>query len=129
MVKKADRDLRSETLVGICKRRSPDSNRSQVEGPCGRRETIAGYGRLCCMRSTRRGEPFVSMSYQARQVGDVTILDIAGRIDVGVDLAFGAGGETPLREVVREFARQGQKKIVLNLHDVSYIDSSGIGEL
>jgi anti-sigma B factor antagonist len=69
------------------------------------------------------------MSYQARQVGDVTILDIAGRIDVGVDLAFGARGETPLREVVREFARQGQKKIVLNLHDVSYIDSSGIGEL
>jgi anti-sigma B factor antagonist len=71
----------------------------------------------------------MSMSYQSRQVGDVTILDVTGRIDVGVALAFGAAGETPLREVIRDFARRGQKKIVLNLHDVSYIDSSGIGEV
>ena len=71
----------------------------------------------------------MSMSYAVRQVGDVTILDINGRIDIGVALAFGAAGETPLREVIREFARTGHKNIVLNLKDVSYIDSSGIGEL
>ena len=71
----------------------------------------------------------MTMNYQSRQVGDVTILDVTGRIDVGMPLAFGAAGETPLREVIRDFARRGQKKIVLNLHDVSYIDSSGIGEV
>jgi len=71
----------------------------------------------------------VSMNYQSRQVGDVTILDITGRIDIGVALAFGTAGETPLREVIRDLARRGQKQIVLNLRDVSYIDSSGIGEI
>jgi len=71
----------------------------------------------------------MSMSYELREVGDVTILDIDGRIDIGVALAFGSEGETPLREVIRHFARMGKKNIVLNLKDVSYIDSSGIGEL
>jgi len=69
------------------------------------------------------------MSYQTRTVGNVTILDITGRIDLGVPLAFGAGGQTPLREVIRDFAQRGNFDIVLNLKDVSYIDSSGIGEL
>jgi anti-sigma B factor antagonist len=71
----------------------------------------------------------MGMSYEARQVGNVTILDIAGRIDIGVPLAFGAGAGHPLQEVIRDFAGRGQKNIVLNLRDVAYIDSSGIGDL
>ena len=71
----------------------------------------------------------MGMNYEARQVGSVTVLDIAGRIDVGVELAFGAGTGVSLQEVIRDFARRGQKNIVLNLRDVAYIDSSGIGEL
>ena len=71
----------------------------------------------------------MGMDYQVRQVGNVTVLDIHGRIDIGVALAFGSEGQTPLRDVVRNFARLGQRNIILNLKDVSYIDSSGIGEL
>ena len=71
----------------------------------------------------------MSIHYEARQLGNVTILDVSGRIDVGVALAFGAGGDVALRQVIRDFAQQGQKNIVLNLKDVTYIDSSGIGEL
>ncbi len=71
----------------------------------------------------------MAMKYEARQVGDVTILDISGRIDVGVALEFGAGGTLSLQHVVRDLANRGHKKILLNLHDVAYIDSSGIGDL
>jgi anti-sigma B factor antagonist len=71
----------------------------------------------------------MGMSYQARQTGDVTILDISGRIDIGVPLAFGEGANHALQDLVRDFAARGQKNIVLNLHDVAYIDSSGIGDL
>jgi len=70
----------------------------------------------------------MGMTYETRQVGNVTILDVAGRIDIGVDLAFGSGS-TPLREIIRDCARRGQVNVILNLHDVSFIDSSGIGEL
>ena len=71
----------------------------------------------------------MGMNYEARQVGDVTILDVSGRIDIGVPLAFGAGAGHPLQQVIRDFAGRGQKNIVLNLRDVAYIDSSGIGDL
>ena len=71
----------------------------------------------------------MGMNYQARQVGNVTIMDISGRLDIGVALAFGAGAGVPLQEVIRDFAKRGQKNIVLNLRDVAYIDSSGIGDL
>ena len=71
----------------------------------------------------------MAMTYEARQAGDVTILDISGRIDLGVAIAFGPGGNVSLKSVVHDLAERGQKNIVLNLRDVSYIDSSGIGEL
>jgi hypothetical protein len=41
----------------------------------------------------------MGMNYEARQVGNVTIMDISGRIDVGSALAFGAGAGQPLQEV------------------------------
>jgi len=57
-----------------------------------------------------------------RQVGDVSLVDVAGRITLGE-------GSSTLRDSVREMVSKGQKKILLNLGEVSYIDSSGIGEL
>jgi anti-sigma B factor antagonist len=58
----------------------------------------------------------------SRQVGDVTVLDAAGRITLGE-------GASLFRDTIRDLAAKGQKKILLNLSEVSYIDSSGIGEL
>jgi anti-sigma B factor antagonist len=57
-----------------------------------------------------------------RQAGDVTILDLSGKITIGE-------GSVQLREAVRTQLDQGKKKLLLNLGDVSYVDSSGIGEL
>jgi len=64
----------------------------------------------------------MSMKVQTRQVDGVTILDLSGRITLGE-------GSVILKDVVRELLSKGQKKILLNLGDVNYIDSSGIGEL
>lgn len=69
-----------------------------------------------------QGSTPARMQATTRQVGDVTILDISGRITVGE-------GNVVLREIVRELADKGQKRIVLNLGEVHYIDSSGVGEL
>jgi anti-sigma B factor antagonist len=57
-----------------------------------------------------------------RVVGDVSVVDVAGRITLGE-------GASALRENIRGLVGKGNKKILLNLGDVSYIDSSGIGEL
>jgi anti-sigma B factor antagonist len=62
------------------------------------------------------------MKTSARQVDGVSILDCSGRITLGE-------GSVVLRDAVRELLSKGNKKILLNLGDVSYIDSSGIGEL
>jgi anti-sigma B factor antagonist len=57
-----------------------------------------------------------------RQVDGVTIVDMSGRITLGE-------GSVVLRDAIRDLIGKGQKKILLNLGDVTYIDSSGIGEL
>lgn len=64
----------------------------------------------------------MSVKLTTRQVGDVTAIDVSGRITLGE-------GSAALREALRELVSKGQKKVLLNLGDVSYIDSSGIGEL
>ena len=64
----------------------------------------------------------MSIKLGSRQVGDVTVIDVAGRITLGE-------GSSALRDLMRDTVAKGQKKILLNLSDVSYIDSSGIGEL
>jgi anti-sigma B factor antagonist len=64
----------------------------------------------------------VSMKISIRQVDGVTIIDCSGRITLGE-------GSVTLRDSVREALAKGEKKILLNLADVNYIDSSGIGEL
>ena len=64
----------------------------------------------------------MSVKLNTRQVGDVSVVDVAGRITLGE-------GSSALRDLMREMVGKGDKKILLNLGDVSYIDSSGIGEL
>jgi len=62
------------------------------------------------------------LSIKQREAGDITILDLSGKITIGE-------GSVQLRETVRNLLDAGRKKIRLNLGDVSYVDSSGIGEL
>jgi anti-sigma B factor antagonist len=57
-----------------------------------------------------------------REVNEITIVDLSGRISLGE-------GSALLRKTVRDLLENGQNKILLNLGDVNYIDSSGIGEL
>ena len=64
----------------------------------------------------------MSVKLTTRQVGDVTVIDAAGRITLGE-------GASTFRDMIRDLASKGNKKLLLNLSDVSYIDSSGIGEL
>jgi anti-sigma B factor antagonist len=64
----------------------------------------------------------MSFRATARENGGTTIVDMSGRITLGE-------GSAMLREMVRDLLNKGQKKIILNLADVNYIDSSGIGEL
>jgi anti-sigma B factor antagonist len=64
----------------------------------------------------------VSIKANTRQVNGVTVVDVSGRITLGE-------GSSTLRETVHGLLNSGQKQILLNLGDVTYIDSSGIGEL
>jgi len=64
----------------------------------------------------------VNLRVSTRQVDGVNIVDCSGRITLGE-------GSVVLRDTVKELLSKGQKKILLNLGDVNYIDSSGIGEL
>jgi len=69
-----------------------------------------------------QGKTPTRMETKTREVGDVVVLDISGRITVGE-------GNVMLREIVRDLADKGSKRIILNLSEVNYIDSSGVGEL
>jgi len=57
-----------------------------------------------------------------RQAGDVTILDLVGKVTIGE-------GSVALRSTIRRVLGEGKTKLILNLAGVGYIDSSGIGEL
>jgi anti-sigma B factor antagonist len=62
------------------------------------------------------------LDIRERQAGDVTVLDMNGKITIGE-------GSVALRSAIRRLLEEGKKKILLNLGGVSYMDSSGIGEL
>ncbi len=64
----------------------------------------------------------MSLKANLRRVGDVAIVDLAGRITLGE-------GSGLVRNTIKELIASGQKSILLNLKDVSYLDSSGLGEL
>jgi len=62
------------------------------------------------------------MQIEQRAVGDVVVLDLKGRITMGE-------GDELLKDKVNSLVNQGHKKIVLNLAEVPYIDSAGLGEI
>ena len=64
----------------------------------------------------------VSIDFSTRQSDDITIVDLRGRITLGE-------GSVTVRDTVHDLLSKGQKRILLNLGGVNYIDSSGIGEL
>jgi anti-sigma B factor antagonist len=55
-------------------------------------------------------------------VGGVAVLDLSGKITLGE-------GSVQIRDAIRGLIGKGQKSILLNLGNVNYIDSSGLGEL
>src|SRR5436853_1382073 len=64
----------------------------------------------------------MNMVLKARRLDDVVILDLSGRITMGE-------GTVVLRDQIRKLLAAGDRKFLLNLADVDYIDSSGLGEL
>jgi len=62
------------------------------------------------------------MQIEQRAVGDVTVLDLKGRVTLGE-------GDELLKDKVNSLLNQGLNKIVLNLADVPYVDSAGLGEI
>jgi anti-sigma B factor antagonist len=62
------------------------------------------------------------LNISERQAGDVTVLDLGGKITIGE-------GSVSLRHAIKRLMEEGKKKILLNLAQVGYVDSSGIGEL
>jgi anti-sigma B factor antagonist len=64
----------------------------------------------------------MSMKFTSREVDGITVLDLSGKIMLGE-------GSVTIRDAVRDVLAKGSNKILLNLGDINYIDSSGIGEL
>jgi anti-sigma B factor antagonist len=64
----------------------------------------------------------VALTIASREVDGVTVLDLSGRITLGE-------GSVQLREAVRDLISKGSRSILLNMGEVNYIDSSGLGEL
>jgi anti-sigma B factor antagonist len=63
------------------------------------------------------------MQISERTVGDVVIVDVSGKITLG------DGGDAILKDKMRSLIQQNQKKVLLNLGEVSYVDSAGLGEI
>ncbi|MBM3734577.1 MAG: STAS domain-containing protein [Acidobacteria bacterium] len=64
----------------------------------------------------------MSLQLNTRQVGDVTVLDASGKVTLGE-------GSAQFREKIKDLLNAGNKKILVNMADITYIDSSGLGEL
>ena len=64
-----------------------------------------------------------------RHIEEITILDLSGRLGLGELLGFGPGRDLALSDAVKALADEGHKKILLNLAEIKYVDSSGIGQL
>ena len=62
------------------------------------------------------------MQIEERAIGEVTVLDLKGRVTLGE-------GDELLKDKINSLLNQGHRKIVLNLADVPYIDSAGLGEI
>src|ERR1700744_4882447 len=64
----------------------------------------------------------MALTIKVRRVGDVAVLDLDGKITLGENTGI-------LRDELRSLLAQGNKHIVLNMGEVSYVDSAGLGEL
>lgn len=64
----------------------------------------------------------MALTTKVRKIGNVTIVDLSGRVTLGENTGI-------LRDELRKLLAQGEKNIVLNMRDVSYVDSAGLGEL
>jgi anti-sigma B factor antagonist len=64
----------------------------------------------------------MSLKFEERRVGDVSIVDLSGRITLGE-------GSGTVRGAIKELVTSGRKQILVNLRNVSYLDSAGLGEL
>ena len=64
----------------------------------------------------------MSLKVTAREVGNVVVLDLSGRITLGE-------GSGTVRSTIKDLSEKGKRNILVNLGDVSYIDSAGLGEL
>jgi anti-anti-sigma factor len=62
------------------------------------------------------------MHVEVRQIQDVVILDLKGRLTAGL-------GDQILRDAIDELLAENRRKILLNLSEVAFVDSAGIGEL
>jgi len=62
------------------------------------------------------------MQIEERKFGDVAVLDLKGRVMLGE-------GDELLKDKVNSLLQQGNRKIILNLADVPYVDSAGLGEI
>jgi anti-sigma B factor antagonist len=87
--------------------------------------TARGNGRICAnvLESRALRDSYEDMmQIEERSAGDVTLLDLKGK------MTLGEGDET-LKDKINSLVHQGRKKLVLNLADVPYIDSAGLGEM
>ncbi len=62
------------------------------------------------------------MKIKTREVGDVVVVEVDGKITIGE-------GDIALRNTIKDLLEKGRKKIVVDMKGVSYMDSSGVGEL
>ena len=63
------------------------------------------------------------MHISERTVGDVVIVDLSGKVTLG------DGGDVVLKDKIQSLLQQGQKHVLLNLSEVSYVDSAGLGQI
>ena len=63
------------------------------------------------------------MHISERTVGDVVIVDLSGKVTLG------GGGDVVLKDKMHSLVQQGTKKVLLNLSEVTYVDSAGLGEI
>lgn len=64
----------------------------------------------------------MALKIEKSQVGDVIVIELKGKITIGA-------GDVQFRDDIKALLEQGHKKLVLNLHGLKYMDSSGVGEL
>ena len=64
----------------------------------------------------------MALAIASREVDGVTVVELSGRITLGE-------GSVQMRDAIRELIAKGQRRILLDLGEVNYIDSSGLGEL